>query len=144
MNFSWGILSKYRNQIYGIAAIWIILFHGLRLGKCALSKNLKFLSGYIEHGNLGVEVFLFLSGIGLYFSLKNKSITEFYMTRLKRILLPLLLIDGIYWLYLYLIGKIDFIQVVKNLTFYSFWFEGYGMVWYGMLRLVQSYISCIH
>ena len=107
---TWGILSIYRNQIYGFAAIWIVLYHGIILKKCALGKSLEFLSDYLRHGNCGVEVFLFLSGISLFYSMKNKTVMEFYKQRLWRLLVPFLLIDGVYWFSLLMLGKIETFQ----------------------------------
>lgn len=87
MNVTWGILSKYRNELYGFSIIWIILFHGLELKKTVLPKALKFIEPFLKHGNCGVEIFLFLSGICLYFSLKkNQDIIYFFKKRVSRIL----------------------------------------------------------
>lgn len=117
---SWGLLSKYRNQIYGVAAIWIILYHGIILKKCALHEKIDFISPLLERGNCGVEVFLFLSGIGLYVSMKHRTVLDFYKQRLYRLMIPFLLIDGVYWVYQCLINKIDFTQLILNITLYSF------------------------
>lgn len=134
---NWGLLSKYRDELYGISIIWIILFHGLEIKKTTLPKVISFLDPIIRHGNCGVEVFLFLSGVCLYFSLKkNFSIKSFYIKRLKRILLPFLLIDGVYWLYFCIYLKRDVLAFVKNISFYSFWIGKDKMVWFIALVLV--------
>lgn len=97
MVIKWSILSKYRNELYGISILWIILFHGLQFKNFSLSNELKILDGIIKHGNCGVEIFLFLTGISLYYSLKSHdNLRIFYINRLKRIFLPLLIIDGSY------------------------------------------------
>lgn len=136
MNISWNILSKYRNELYGISIVWIVLFHGIILKKVELSNELSVLTGILKHGNCGVEIFLFLSGISLFYSMKKESnIEKFYVKRLKRIVIPFFLIEGIYWLYNCVILKSDFLEFVKNITLYSFWFEGDKLVWFIALIL---------
>lgn len=50
-------------------------------------------------GSIGVEIFLFLSGMGLFFSMrKNENVLCFYKKRLKRLSVPYVLIGGIYWI----------------------------------------------
>lgn len=57
--------------------------------------------------------------------MKNEdNILNFYRKRLKRIIVPFLLIDGTYWFYSCIILKYDFLEFVKNITFYSFWIKG--------------------
>ena len=67
--FNWGIISKYRSQVMGIAILWIILFHAKAQG--IKIPHMQFLNYILNHGNLGVEIFLFVSGIGMYFSLSK-------------------------------------------------------------------------
>lgn len=98
MNITWGLLSKYRNELYGFSIIWIILFHGIILKKCSLPTSLKLLEDFLKRGNLGVEIFLFLSGCCLYFSMKeDDNILNFYRKRLLRIFSSLSIICGTYW-----------------------------------------------
>lgn len=131
MNISWNILSKYRNELYGISILWIILFHGLELKNFAIDKSLTLFAALIKHGNCGVDIFLFLSGLCLYYSMKNDgNIYSFYKKRLKRILLPFLLIDGFYWLYVYILQNGDVLGFIKNITLYAFWFENNHFVWF--------------
>ena len=140
MQISWNILSKYRNEIYGISILWIILFHVINLKHTALSREFKALNGLIHHGNIGVEIFLFMSGICLYYSMKNnKDILCFYKKRLVRIYVPLLLIYGSYCTYICIIKNNDILQLIKNITFYSFWFEGNIAVWFIAL-IIPLYI----
>ncbi len=69
--FNWYNLSKYRNIIYGFSAIWIIIFHI----ECCFPNVVKqfhpFIVQIFKAGNVGVDIFLIMSGIYLYFSLKK-------------------------------------------------------------------------
>lgn len=137
MKVSWNILSKYKTELYGFSILWIMLFHGLIRGPGgALDKKIDFLTSFIKHGNCGVETFLFLSGIFLYYSMKKSTVKAFYEKRLIRIYLPLLFIDGIYWAYTCLYQKYDLMQFLKNITGYSFWFGNVRITWFVSLILL--------
>lgn len=90
------LLSRYRGGIMGIAAVWIVIFHEwIQLTVNAESgfHPINFLERYIKAiGFCGVDIFLLLSGIGLTFAIGKGSLLSFYYRRLKRILLPFLVI----------------------------------------------------
>ena len=50
-------------ELYGFSILWIMLFHGIILKNTALPSKFRFLTRFLENGNCGVEIFLFLSGI---------------------------------------------------------------------------------
>ena len=60
-------ISNKRTQIMGIASLGIILVHSIDI--VAWSPNLEKLSGF---GGTGVYIFVFLSAIGLFHSLKSR------------------------------------------------------------------------
>lgn len=140
MVINWNILSKYRNELYGISILWIILFHGLQFKKFDIFRELSGFKEIIKHGNIGVEIFLFMSGVCLYYSMKKeRNIFKFYKKRFKKILIPFLLIDGLYWFCNCIILRHDIFTFIKNITFYSFWTEGMERVWFIAL-IVPLYI----
>ena len=57
----WNDLSRYRGELMGIAMLFIILFH------VYLPRQHAFF-GLHRLGNVGVDMFFFLSGIGLWYS----------------------------------------------------------------------------
>ncbi|MCH5211596.1 MAG: hypothetical protein J1G06_01135 [Oscillospiraceae bacterium] len=61
-------MLKYRNSIYGFCAIWIVLFHVYG----GPEKELSIVGNLISCGNMGVDIFLFLSGVCLSLSFKSK------------------------------------------------------------------------
>ena len=72
-------ISRYRGELMGIAMLFIILFH------VSLPRNDLFF-GLRRMGNIGVDMFLFLSGIGLWFSwIKTPSARHFFMKRYLRV-----------------------------------------------------------
>lgn len=98
--WNWNSLSVYRSELMGIAIIIIMLFHSRDVD---LIKNDKIIGNSILYrlildGNSGVDIFLFLSGMGLFFAWhKRKSLFAYYKKRILRILPTYFIISGIYW-----------------------------------------------
>jgi peptidoglycan/LPS O-acetylase OafA/YrhL len=86
---AYDLLTQYRLAIFGLAALWIYCRHTIH------NYDYTYLQPFqsvFNIGDAGVDVFLFLSGFGLYFSLqKNSSALVFYKKRLLRILPSFLL-----------------------------------------------------
>lgn len=104
MNNCFLLLSKYRGAIMGVAILWIMLYHIPAKG------GIPVITQILEVGYGGVDIFLFLSGFGLYFSLSNKetSLSLYYKKRFFRILPE-------FWIFLIF----DYI-VTMNFSFRSF------------------------
>lgn len=76
------LLSKYRQALMGIAILWVMMFH------LPLRPGIPIIKEFFNIGYGGVDIFLFLSGFGLYFSLSKKEIklSHYYKKRFYRIL----------------------------------------------------------
>lgn len=84
-------ISRYRGELMGFAIIIVMLFH------VNLPTSDPFF-GLRRMGNLGVDIFFFLSGIGLWYSwTKNQDWKRFYMNRAIRIYPAWLIIAGYYY-----------------------------------------------
>lgn len=86
-------LSLYRSELMGIAAILIILCHAPTYGV----EMPVWLSRILSSGGFGVDMFLFLSGMGMYHSYgsrkaKGISISKWWKRRYLRIILSCLLL----------------------------------------------------
>ena len=96
---SWGLISQYRNALFGLSILLIMWFHGGTFrGFSHHPAIVAFLptGGWIHYGSVGVDLFLFLSGMGLYFAMcKRPTLPHFYLKRLKRILIPYIIIGGV-------------------------------------------------
>ena len=133
-------LSKYRSQIYGFSILWIMLFHAidiLDLHYDHFSHYLTPLDAVLGYGNIGVDIFLFLSGVCLYFSFqKSQDIGAYMRKRAMRLYLPAILIDGWYWLvFFWLLGG-SFFRFFRKITLLSFWMNGDQMIWFVSLILL--------
>lgn len=129
---SWKILSSYRRQIMGIAIIWIMLFHWSEL-----FHSIPLVSFITKRGMTGVEMFLLVSGIGLFFSMtKNENIKEFYSKRALRVLVPYLIISLPYWIWQDIWVKRDIVKFFLDYSLIAFWKSGDRKVWYIALILI--------
>jgi len=132
-------LSKYRNVLMGLQIIMIIFFHFTE--DCA-NYNVKFygiISGFYQLiKSSGVDMFLLLSGLGLYFSWKrNQNYKDFYRKRFSRILIPYFFVGSVAWIiWDLLLQKKGIMRCVKDLTFVSFFTEGQAWMWYIFMILV--------
>lgn len=65
------VISKFRNVLFGIA-IWSIMIFHFAEDKIQYCESDSWSIKILNQGVIGVEIFLFLSGLGLYFSMKKK------------------------------------------------------------------------
>ena len=85
-------ISRYRGELMGAAMLFIMLFH------VSLPRNDLFF-GLRRMGNIGVDMFLFLSGIGLWFSwMKKPSARHFFTKRYLRIYPAWLIMACLYYI----------------------------------------------
>lgn len=120
-------ISKYRNEIYGISAIWIVLFHatsGYGLDATFGFSFLEEIESWLRL-SFGVDVFLFLSGISLYFSFsKRPSYDGFIRRRIGRIIPALILTWMIKWAVLTILGEHSMPWFIWQMTLIPFFVEG--------------------
>lgn len=83
-SYSWDIVLKKRKELFGLSIIGIILFHiycSFGLSSSMLESTLGI---FLIRGNIGVDIFLFLSATGLYNSLSVNNIYIYiYITELS-------------------------------------------------------------
>ena len=90
MNYE--LISRRRSELMGFAIIIVMLFH-------VNTPRADAFFGLRRMGNLGVDIFLFLSGIGLWFSwAKQQDWKRFYINRALRIYPAWLLVAGYFYI----------------------------------------------
>lgn len=109
---NYGLFSKYRAELYGIATLMIMMFH---------SQVALVYPGWFNeinmHLNYGVDIFLFLSGISLYYSFsKDSNYAGFMKKRAERTLLPYLIIGFFFWFWKYIIADFSITDFVYNIS----------------------------
>lgn len=76
--------SKYRAELMGLATLLVLLVHSF---ECRISYRPDILNLIFKQSFIGVDIFLLISGVGVYWSLaKNESATDFWMRRIGKIL----------------------------------------------------------
>ncbi len=121
------LLAKYRGAIMGLAALWILFFHEWQIMITVPGKAAE-IELYIKRvGFCGVDIFLFLSGIGLVFAIGKGSILSFYYRRLKRVYLPFFIVGFIR----FITEKVDAGIFWKNVLCINFYQTNmYSFLWF--------------
>lgn len=116
IGLTYGALSKYRGFLMGFAILWVMYFH----------IPLKFATevGWFIHriGFYGVDIFLFLSGLGVYYSLtKRPNVLRFYKARLIRILPAYIIVACASYCLLRLdrAGALDFFYYISGIGYWT-------------------------
>lgn len=79
LKFEINDISTYRSELMGWAIVWIMMLH-------FTFTQIKPLGFIAQYGFAGVEIFMMVSGLGLFFSLeKDNNLQHFYKKRLLRI-----------------------------------------------------------
>lgn len=130
---TWDIISDYRGVLMGIAILAIIIFHytdDCRMANINYSGWTLFYNKWISSSS--VDTFLFLSGFGLYYSMKKKpDVRTFYKRRFIKILIPYLLIatPALIWRDLFF-SDLGVKVFLKDISFITFFTEGKTWFWY--------------
>ena len=139
MKKKWNIfaISETRSILMGLATVLVAFFHCYKYRFSNIFSNtfLINLGDFLrKSSNIGVNLFLILSGIGLYFSFsKNSNIKDFYKKRAFRILPSIIIVAFIYYLF---IKKVAFLELIKGVTLTSFFIDGTRDFWYFSLIIV--------
>lgn len=91
----WKDISTYRSELFGAAILSVVLYHYFIMfyEMEAPNKVIRIISKFYNSavGSVGVDIFIILSGFGLYYSLSRRgSLSLFYRKRFQRVVLPYL------------------------------------------------------
>ncbi len=114
-------ISKFRSELMGWAIIWIMMLHFTFI-------TIKPLGFIAQYGFAGVDIFMLVSGFGLYFSIdKNNNIRAFIKRRLIRIFPTYYLIGIISSLVIF---HDNFLAFLFRYSTIGFWTNGVYWEWY--------------
>lgn len=135
MRCKWSDISKYRGELFGIAIISVIILHYLGTLHSGETNRIlymfaRFYDGAV--GSVGVDIFVFLSGYGIFYSLsKRETLRKFYQKRFQRVLFPYLVLGLFFWTIKDLIIlKEPFSEFLYDYSLLSFWGSGVQSFWY--------------
>ena len=131
------LFSSYRNELMGIAIIGVLVAHAIGLGEIQTSNMVTKIIAVIPRLAF-TQGFLFLSGFGLYYSFaKNSSIKEFYLRRVKRLMIPFFVLSSWYYIFHDFIETFKPVDFLLHLSSLAFWFDGnYNGMWYIAMSVV--------
>lgn len=136
-------ISKHRTALMGIAAMMILLCHSAARVKLPLQLSIP-----LSIFNIGVDIFLFLSGMGIYYSLtllsaKNHGKNDlilWYSKRYIRIIIPwILIVVPFCGFFMYIEGE-NWRHIVWFLSTMSFWTHHTGF-WFISLLIPLYFFS---
>ena len=137
----YSLISKYRTMLMG-AAILLIMFCHLDLSQRHHQMEYTHFARFLQTGTVGVDIFLFLSGVGLYYSYTNNRLSylEFEKKRLLRVLPLYCVIGGItYFIYDIVIQHNSFWRLLSDFCFLSWPLRGSTRYWY-ILAITVFYL----
>lgn len=103
-------LFQYRNIWMAVALMWIVFYHTNIITTSTLINGIK------ELGFGGVDIFLFASGLGCYFSLdKNSDIYTFIKKRFLKLMPTYWCFILFYFIYKSVIGNIPLTAIIGNI-----------------------------
>lgn len=142
---SLGLFSQYRDELFGLSILSIVLYHYCLNVRAHAPAAIT--EGYLAWiGAVGVEVFVFLSGMGLWYSFSRQpDAGAFYRRRLSRILPVYLPVAAVFWAVRGILEGTGFLRFLGNLTFVTFFTRGVHTIWYvGFILLLYLLYPLIH
>lgn len=143
MLFNLSKISLLRSKLMGVGTLLIIICH-------AYGNNVKMpsiLSKIVNNGQIGVDIFLLLSGIGIAYSLSNtnifdsgKSLKEWYIKRVLRIYKPFTILSVCYYIYKFFFEDMSLQESLLHFSNLSWWINGRG-TWYVSLIILLYLLS---
>lgn len=135
---SFADIAKYRSSLMGIAMLSVFLFHSMGDWMPTMILNIA------ANGAIGVDVFLFLSAIGLTYSItKNPCVTDFYKRRVLRIMPTYWFIMTCVYLFVFILTAVhimpdnyyriprNFGEFIQAYTTIGYWIrDGLFYLWY--------------
>ena len=139
---TWADISKYRNELMAIGILSVVALHIFE-NLSSIKPSIVYKIYFGSVGSVGVDLFLFLSGFGVYYSLSRQPYSlAFYKKRLKRVLLPYLIIGFLYWVIKdFLVSHTNVGRFLYDWSLISFWTEGLRTFWYITIIIILYFIS---
>ena len=119
-------LSCFRRELMGVAMLSVMFFHAVG------NHNDTLVLSMVRCGDIGVDIFLFLSGMGLWYAWnKNPSLSYFYKRRIVRIYPAWLIVTGIIYIPRLISGNMSIGMLIGEWTIgLGFWRSGDLSFWF--------------
>lgn len=137
-------ISEHRRVFMGIAIVFIMLCHNTLLVPNGLAKVHNVSSVMLQ---CGVDIFMLLSGLGLFYSFrKNSKISTFWKKRYKKILIPYIIVVVIYGIVCVgVLRNETLLQYVWKYSLISFFWEGKLTIWFvAAILMLYTVFPCLY
>ena len=133
-----SLMSRYRSELMGIAILGVLVGHFISLTGISHDIIWVKLLGIVPRLAF-TQGFLLLSGLGLYYSFThNGDIRQFYVRRIKRLVIPFFLLSAWYFIYTDFIADFSPVLFIGHVSSIAFWFVGnYCGMWYIAISFVM-------
>lgn len=145
MEFNLNTISKCRPELMGLSAIAILFCHAS--GNKVVMPSI--LSTLFSFGGYGVDMFLFLSGMGLWYSLKKAKDLQvgrwhWYSRRYKRLLVPYLIVSISYYSLFCIAQNKSLLHIPYYVSTLAFWAEHQGQWFVDALIPIYAFAPLLY
>lgn len=117
-----------RGELFGLSALMIVFHHLGNRGIPGLSALPSFLGGPLDFisakASIGVDIFVFLSAIGLYYSMERNTVSQFFRNRFRRVAIPwLVIMIPVFLVEDILLCKEGLIEILLDITTLRYWVD---------------------
>ena len=137
-DFNLSLLSKWRQELMGGGTLLILICHAY--GNNVVMPTM--IERIVDNAQIGVDLFLLLSGIGIAFSLNKtvvgsgcQSLGAWYIHRFQRIYVPFLILMCLYYVYKIPFEGESWLTAFLDIANIGWWINGKG-TWYISLILL--------
>ena len=121
------LISKYRTHIMGFGALWILIYHAWKITSAEYSMIWRAEYFIKATGFAGVDILLFVSGLGLVYAIEKYNLREFYFRRFVNVY-PAFFLTGIVLMYVREWDVKTFWESVLCIKFYTT--NIFQLLWY--------------
>lgn len=138
-------ISQYRTELMGVATLLVIFGHSAGNG-VAMPGWMESLCGL---ASVGVDIFLLVSGLGLWYSLRKSDLTDrggvlaWYRRRYARILVPYLLISLVVNILAITRGSKTITTAILDITTINYWLN-HRSAWFVAMLIPLYAITPLH
>lgn len=135
------IINRHRSKLMGAAALWILVFHAWQPVFTDYFLLSRFEKVFKRLGFCGVDIFMLLSGIGLTYSILKGSRKRFYFNRIKRVIIPFLLVAMIR----FFLDDWSITTLLGNISGFNFYSKSiYSFIWFVPAFLTLNFLFPIY
>lgn len=149
--WNWNVFSKYRTLLLGCAILGITFCH-LDIAQIHNGLEVSILANILHVFTAFVDVFMFLSGLGLYYSMRKnpgRSYLDYLKRRVIRIIPLYLIMSGITYIVWDIVLQHETLgQVLKDMFFVSwvtsgstkYWFVPAVLIFYAVFPAIYQFL----